>query len=264
MRICYVNITRESVSGPILNIVKDNCQKLVRDDTQMVFKSVEPGLERAYDPLISYFNLLNKVQIVERILEATQEGCDAALVGCFLDPGVTEARSVVDIPVIGIGESTLYYACLLGLKFGLIVPNERSATLEIELTLSRHGLLERAIPNPARCISIPTYEAFIKGMEDPSFVTPDIIEKAKGCVKDGADVVIVGCNGFGPLVTKEGISSIEDGRVPVLDPVAIGIKMAEFICHVQDKMALPTISRERNPLARTKDINRVKTLFGMK
>ena len=123
MRICYVNITRESVSAPILNIVKENCQKLVRNDTEMFFKSVEPGLERAYDPLISYFNLLNKVQIVERILEAAKEGCDGAVVGCFLDPGVAEARSAVDIPVIGIAESSLFYACLLGLRFGIVVPN---------------------------------------------------------------------------------------------------------------------------------------------
>jgi allantoin racemase len=230
----------------------------------MVFKSVEPGLERAYDPLISYFNLLNKVQIVERILEAAKEGCDGAVVGCFLDPGVSEARSAVDIPVIGIAESSLFYACLLGLRFGIVVPNERSATLEVELTLRRHGLQDRAIQNPIRCISIPSYEAFTKGMQDPSLVTADIVEKAKGCVEDGADVVIVGCNGFGPLITKEGISFVDESKVPVLDAVATGIKVAEFLCHMQHGIGLATLSRERNPLAREKDINRVRTLFGMR
>ncbi|HEY0520797.1 MAG TPA: aspartate/glutamate racemase family protein [Ilumatobacteraceae bacterium] len=43
--------------------------------------------------------------VVKTIVEAAREGFDAIIVDCTADPGVTEARGLVDIPVVGAGEA---------------------------------------------------------------------------------------------------------------------------------------------------------------
>ena len=43
--------------------------------------------------------------VVKTIVDAADEGFDAVIVDCTADPGVTEARELVDIPVVGAGEA---------------------------------------------------------------------------------------------------------------------------------------------------------------
>ena len=43
--------------------------------------------------------------VVKTIIDAAREGFDAVIVDCTADPGVVEARAVVDIPVVGAGEA---------------------------------------------------------------------------------------------------------------------------------------------------------------
>lgn len=60
------------------------------------------------------------IQSVAGIVEAENEGFDAVLVGHFQDPLLFEARTAVDIPVIGHGEASLHQACMLGARMGLV------------------------------------------------------------------------------------------------------------------------------------------------
>lgn len=43
--------------------------------------------------------------VVQTIIDAAREGFDAIIVDCIADPGVAQAREVVDIPVFGAGEA---------------------------------------------------------------------------------------------------------------------------------------------------------------
>lgn len=52
--------------------------------------------------------------VVAKSLWAEAQGYDAVVVGCMLDPGVREAKRVVGIPVIGIGEASRAVAALVG------------------------------------------------------------------------------------------------------------------------------------------------------
>ena len=62
---------------------------------------------------------LTRNEIVETVIQAEKDGYDAVVVLCNMDIGVPEARSMVDIPVLGPGEVTMTYATLLGAKFGI-------------------------------------------------------------------------------------------------------------------------------------------------
>ena len=43
--------------------------------------------------------------VVKTVVDAANEGFDAVIVDCTADPGVSEARGLVDIPVVGAGEA---------------------------------------------------------------------------------------------------------------------------------------------------------------
>jgi len=261
-RICFVNITVERISGPYFELVKGLFPRILNPTTVVSFKSVEPGLESLAISTSSYFDLLNKREIIEKIIEAEREGYEAVLVGCFEDPGVREAREIVDIPVIGIGEVALLQACLLGHRFGIVTANDRKVQLNIEAMIHLLGLGQRAIARPVRTISLSNREVFTRGFQEPQIIISDVMDKAKGCLSDGADVVIVGCAGLGPHCTMAGITTVKDTGAPLIDCVAVGLKAAEYMVDLRRRLNWPAISRAGiYAMPREKDIKRVRSMF---
>jgi len=61
--------------------------------------------------------------VVAKSQWAEAQGYDAVVVNCMLDPGVTEAKRVVDIPVVGLREATRAIASLVGENPAHIYPN---------------------------------------------------------------------------------------------------------------------------------------------
>ena len=261
--ICYINITEEAASAPYIRIVQRVFNRIARTDTQIDIKSVSPGLSRAFDPIYSYFALLNKAAIIDKIIEAEQEGYDAAIVGCFLDPGVREAREIVNIPVVGLAESTMLFACLLGHRFAVVSLNERKGISEMENLIRIYGLESRSITNPIRSIDMPTIDVFTKGMEHPETVAADILKQSRKCVADGAEVIAVGCNGLGPLCTISNVTEVDESHVPILDCVSVAVKVAETLVNSRETLGIPIPSRAGLYIQpREKDIARVRNLFG--
>ncbi len=57
---------------------------------------------------------------VEEAMMAEEKGFDAVVLGCLDEPGVTEAKEVLRIPVVGEAESAMHYASLVGRKFSFV------------------------------------------------------------------------------------------------------------------------------------------------
>ena len=234
------------------------------EGTEITIRSVKPGLDRASD-LHPYFHFLNKFSILERIIDAEQENYDAVIIGCYMDPVVREARATVSIPVIGIAQASMLLACQLGYRFAVVTLNEPGIFPDMLDYIRIQGLESRAISRPIRPIKMSTYEAFTKGIENPILVAQDIQDRARECAKEGAEVVIVGCNGLGPLCTAAGMTQLEPEGIPILDCTAVGLKTAEFICQTCARLRIPAVSRAFHyVLPTTKDLNRVRTIFGLK
>ena len=62
-------------------------------------------------------------QVIRHAVEAQRQGYDAFAIGHFQDGGLYEARSAVDIPVLGLGEAAMLYACTLGQKIARVTIN---------------------------------------------------------------------------------------------------------------------------------------------
>ena len=266
MRICLVNVSEwiEGFHDLWFGMMMSSFRKVLRSDTKVEIRSVKPVLkgDNALDFDNVYYDLLNKRQVADVIVKAEREGFDAVVVGCFGDTGVREARGVVEIPVIGAGETSVLFACQLGRRFGVIATNmpEQIAAIEDKITLM--GLKDRLVPRGVRFDIHPFAETWEKGLQDAKFVADGVAQRARELVADGADVVLVGCCGIGPFCSLAGLSEIEAGgrRIPIIDPMMISMKTAEMCVDLKKGTGLPFTSMAIPPRA---DVDRVRASFGL-
>src|SRR4030042_4398268 len=72
------------------------------------------GVEKRGDSRYRYAQFLNTQPMLENVIQAERTGWDAVVLGCFNEPGLHEAREIVDIPVLGLLESSVFLACSYG------------------------------------------------------------------------------------------------------------------------------------------------------
>jgi len=189
----------------------------------------------------SYLELLNNAEVVKGIIEGEKEGFDVAVIGCGNDPGLHEAREAVSIPVVGITESAMHLACLLGARFATIGTDRKSIPL-VERNIKLYGLEGRAIARPARACEdynteIPRWFASVDYTRQ--YVVPAFERVAKQCIDDGAEVIVTACGAFAAL-TLAGYNKVTGTEVPVIENVAVGIKMAELLSDIRKTLGIST------------------------
>ena len=269
MRLCIVCNTDLPAKweANMLGSLQPSFARVLRPDTELVLRPAKGGLrgDNYYDFNHPYFSFLNDARIVEAFIQAGKEGFDAAWVNCFADPGVMVARRAVEMPIIGPAEATLHFACQIGRKMAIIIPDLPGMLSQTEDQLKMHGLESRVISNGIRREPEPFEVAFPKGQKDPGYTVEAVSKVARGCVADGADVIVIACCGTGPLLSRAGFNklAIGDQVIPVLDPMMVAAKMAETMADVRKGAGLPIPSRSRShALPSEADWNRVRALFG--
>jgi Asp/Glu/hydantoin racemase len=83
-------------------------------------------------------------EVIRQAVEAQRQGYDAFAIGHFQDGGLYEARAKVDIPVLGLGEAAMLYACTLGQKIGLVTIHPIFIPMHEE-QIQRYGLSNRVV-----------------------------------------------------------------------------------------------------------------------
>ena len=265
MRICFIDSIGKEYSPTYIPILEKVVEMVRRPDTEIGYKPVMPTLDWVNEVTCTYFHLLWTPGIVEKAIEAEKEGYDAAVIGCFFDPGLHQAREVVDIPIIGVAESSMLVACLMGRNFGIVTLTEPKLHPGFEAAIKILGLQDRAVPNPVRGISMSMAELYGEGMRNPRLIADAVLEKARELVADGAEVIVVGNTAISPPCTVSGLTKVEEADAPILDCVAVGIKAAEMIVDMKNKLGLPSVSRAGiYALADRTTVDKVRARFGLK
>jgi len=164
-------------------------------------------------------------QTIRNAIEAQRQGYDAFVIGHFQEPGLIESRTVVDIPVIGLGEATMFYACTLGRTFGLVTINPVFIPWHRDQII-RHGLTHRAAGVRAISTQVETY---MQAFEDNSVylqVKEEIRQQVLPLVEAGAEVIIPAGGLLMLLLAREKNFTIE-GAI-VLNGIAVVAAMAEL------------------------------------
>jgi len=210
-----------------------------------------------------YTELLNNRAVVENTIAAERDGFDGVVLGCWADP-LWEARAAVDIPVVGIGEATMLLATTLGFKFAVItVAPGVIPTIEMDLRL--YGLQDRAIVRPVRTLDPPSdLELLLESVTDPHRrLIPNFERVAQQCIEDGAEVIVVGCGYYGPILTLHGYNEIPGTGVPVVDCSAAGLKLAETLVSLRASVGLEKSRALYFKSAPSEILERVRRVHGL-
>jgi allantoin racemase len=211
-----------------------------------------------------YFERVNDILIVNKIIRGEEDGCDAAVIDCFNDSGLHEARQAVAIPVTSVAESSYILAQMLGRKFAIVAMGPRVIPLA-ELNIKIYGIEDKFIKHkPIRSIDLD-YEyllKYIKGEDERLIVEFERV--AKSCIDDGADVIIPGCGYLPPALTIKGYRQVGNTGIPVIDGNAAAIKFAEALVELRKSIGLNkstyVTSFYRN--APKEELKRIREEFG--
>jgi Asp/Glu/hydantoin racemase len=146
-------------------------------------------------------------------------GCDAAIVSAFGDPGLAAAREFADIPVLGIAESAMLTAWMLGRRYAIVCLTPRLRRWYIECA-QEHGLDGRLVA--VRALDTPVPD--ITQAKD-QFRDRLLSECRRAIEEDEAEVIIFG---GGPIagLAREVAAEIP---VPTLDGVSCAVRLAEAL-----------------------------------
>lgn len=143
---------------------------------------------------------------------------DAVIIGCFSDPGIAALRDVTDIPVVGPGNSAMHLAAQFGERFSVLSSDPTPKGLIARLRSL--GLAQLFVSERTAGCSV------LDLVRKPDEAFNGILDAARSCVDDGADILVMGCLGMGfmPQLTER----LQDRvGVPVVNSVLAGLKVAE-------------------------------------
>jgi len=182
-----------------------------------------------------YLEFIEAQEVLENVERAAREGFDAFLIGNIGDPGIREAREMTDIPVLGLCETSVHLAAMMGGNFALIAGNEKHASRIVE-NIGRYGLREKL--HAVRAMSVPRLVDLDAGFTDPAAgaaLVDEFLAAAGGAANAGAEVAIPAIGVLMVLLAERGVHSV-NGSVPVLNGVVALVKTAESVVRMRRLM----------------------------
>lgn len=182
-------------------------------------------------------------QLIRQVPAWRAGGYDAIVIGCFSDPGLAALRDLIDVPVVGPGASSVHLAAQFGDRFSVLSSEPTPKGLHARFRSLGVGDLfvsERMVGCSVLDLSRRRNE-----------VTPGIVEAAKACTQDGADVLVLGCLGMGYLPGLTDLLQREAG-VPVINPVVAALKTAEAAVSLGLRSAAALADRSSSHLSSMK------------
>ena len=211
MKIMVIN---PNTSISMTDHIREALFKVKRTDTELTVLCPSKGpdtIESAYDEAYAIPPTL------ELVKDACREGYDAVVLACFSDPGLEAAREISSIPIIGIEESCLHAAAMLGAKFTVLTPRKERIPSKKE-HIHMRGLNHFLASVRSLDLTVAETDANPEKTKDRLFTV-----SRTAVDNDGAEVLILGCAGMAGYAKE----LEEKLGVVVLDPAAVALKMAE-------------------------------------
>ena len=221
MRVWYQSFVDPAEQAPYMDRLRWRLQGLTAQDATVEVHGISPP-DRHFHP-ITEFRCAQ--QTIRAAIEAERAGCDAFVIGHFQEPGLTECRGAVDIPVIGLGEATLLFACSIGRRIGLVTIDPVFIPWHEEQVI-RHGLSQRV--GGVAAISADLAR-FMRAFTDPvecAAIRAEFASRVRPLLERGCDV-LVPAGGLPMLLFAEEQPFRIDGAV-VLEGIATVMKATEM------------------------------------
>ncbi len=178
-----------------------------------------------------YYEALIGVDLLNTIKWAEKDGYDAAVIGCFYDPFLEEAREICERMVVTApAESSLQLASVLGDSFSIIVGRKKWIPA-MRRNVLKYGYGEKLASFRSLELGVLDFHA------DECRTRNRLVEEARKAVEeDRAETIVLGCTmQFGFYRELQ-----EMVGVPVIDVVLAPFKHAEFLVDLRDRFGWMT------------------------
>lgn len=200
-------------------------------DAQVVVHGLRPGTYPAgVAPMevnsIGGLRMLNEQQVLEAALAAQEGGYDALAIGCFFDPALHQARSLVDIPVVSLTESCVLTACSLGRRFAVVSISDFQKMLTEDL-VAAYGLSNRMAGVVAMTPGVRLFDLERYSDEVLDAIQSGFLGACREALRLGAEVIIPGDGVLNEFLVRHQLLQVE-GAV-VLDALGVLFQHAAFL-----------------------------------
>lgn len=182
------------------------------------YPSDYPGTHIGY----AYLAGLHREQFVHAALRAQDEGYDAFLIATIPDTAYEEVRTVVDIPVIAYGQTSVLMAGALGDRVGIV---NFIGALEPQLRRNFRNYRLDQLVGPIVQVEAE-FTDVMAAYADPKPLLDAFTRAAREAIGEGANVIVPGEGPLNVFLADQGLSRV-DG-VPVLDSLGTCVRVAEM------------------------------------
>ncbi|TMH86046.1 MAG: hypothetical protein E6H44_13015 [Betaproteobacteria bacterium] len=233
-KIWFQGATDRVQHAPYINKVEPHLKAILDPEFTGTFNTTTPPATTTH--AVTEFRIARN--FIRNAIEAERQGYDAIAITHFQDAGLAEAKSVVDIPVLGLGETTLFHACTLGRKLGLVTINPAFIPWHEDQVI-RYGLQQRVIGVRAVDAKITDFMDAFSTEKGFKKLQPKWERECRALLDAGADVIVPA--GGLPMMLFAG----EMDGVPVVNGITVIAKTAEMLIKLR-KLGAGKVSRRSN------------------
>lgn len=206
--------------------MKRHFDRVAGPNTTVDFHGMAPGTYPSDYPGVhigySYLAGMHREQFVRAAQQAQAEGYDAFMIATIPDTGFEECRSVVDIPVVAFGNTSMAFASTLGSRVAIVhfIGELRD---QIRRNMRSYGfsdLLGPIVQVDAR------FHDIMAAYAEPEGLLEAFRSAARIAIADGADVIVPGEGPLNIFLADQGV--VEVDGVPVVDSLGVLLQMAEL------------------------------------
>ena len=233
-KIWFQGATDRVHMAPYISKVEAHLKSILEPDFSATFHTTTPPATTTH--AVTEYRIGRN--LIKHAVEAEKQGYAAMAITHFQDAGLAEVKSVVDIPVLGLGETTLFHACTLGRKLGLVTINPAFIPWHEDQVI-RYGLQQRVIGVRAVDAKITDFMDAFSTEEGFRKLQPKWERECRMLLEAGADVIVPA--GGLPMMLFAG----EMDGVPVVNGITVIAKTAEMLIKLR-KLGAGKVSRRSN------------------
>lgn len=213
-------------------------RRIVPAEFDIQFNTVTPPATTTH--AITEFRMARA--FIRNAVRAEREGFDVMAITHFQDAGLAEAKSAVEIPVVGLGETTLMHACTLGRKLGLVTINPVFIPWHEDQVI-RYGIGQRVVGVRAVDAKVSDFMAAFERDDARAALRIKFEHEVNRLLDGGADVIVPA--GGLPMLLFGGEFGAQIGGAPILNGLAIVAKAAETAVRLKEATGI-AVSRRSN------------------
>lgn len=218
----------DALKARIAEVVTPSTEVVLHGQIPNTYPSEYPGTDLGH----SFLYRMHELQWAAAAREAERQGFDAMVLASIPSPMIRDLRTLVDIPVVGYGETAFNLAGLYGRRVGMLFFNTGRRDFWGE-QVRQWGVAERFAGIAHAGVSFDdVVAAHVDATKLPEVVERIVKHGEKLAEECAADVIVPGEMPMNLLLAKAGVHHI--GGATVIDGIATCFRMAETLVSLKN------------------------------